>query len=82
MTRPEKKKALYAMQRQDEKRCEGIYLNWYWGGGGGGGRGGLECGVLRDGRKPLVFFEWKYMIHCVSLCKLKFVFSCVNVISR
>ena len=41
MTRPEKKKALYAMQRQDEKRCEGIYLNWYWGGGGGGWAGGI-----------------------------------------
>ena len=28
-----------------------------------------------------VFFEWKYMMYCVSLCKLKFVFPCVNVIS-
>ena len=24
-------------------------------------------------------FEWKYMMYCVSLCKLKFVFPCVNV---
>ena len=29
----------------------------------------------------LVCFEWKYMMFCVSLCKLKFVFPCANVIS-
>ena len=38
------------------------------------GGGEVGCG---GGRKPLVCFEWKY---CVSMCKLKFMFPCVNVI--
>ena len=25
--------------------------------------------------------EWKYMMYCLSLCKLKYVFPCANVIS-
>ena len=37
----------------------------------------LGEGVLWWREKPLVCFEWKY---CVSLCKLKFMFPCVNVI--
>ena len=44
------------------------------GGGGGGGRRDEGLGGVR---KPLVFvFERKYMIYCVSLCKLKFVSLC------
>ena len=46
-------------------------------GGGGGGderfRGEGEC--------LLCVFEWNYMMYSVSLCKLKFVFPCVNVMS-
>ena len=53
--------------------------------GGGVGREGME-GDMRglEGREKAfcVFFEWKYMMYCVSLCKLKFVFPCVNVISK
>ena len=48
-------------------------MGWYVGEGGDkrfGGEG--EC---------LWCVEWKYMMHCVSLCKLKFVFPCANVIS-
>ena len=41
---------------------------------GGGGRRDEGLGGVR---KPLVFvFERKYMIYCVSLCKLKFVSLC------
>ena len=34
-----------------------------------------------DGECLWCIFEWKYMMYCVFLCKLKFVFSCANVIS-
>ena len=42
-----------------------------WAGGGEGFRGEVES--------LWYVFEWKYMMYCVSLCKLKFVFPCVNV---
>ena len=46
-----------------------------WAGGGGGG-----SEVFRGEVESLwCVFEWKYMMYCVSLCKLKFVFPCVNV---
>ena len=47
-------------------------------GGGGGGRDERFGG---EGESLWCVFEWKYMMYCVSLCKLKFVFPCVNVIS-
>ena len=53
-----------------------------WEGGGGEGEGemiGLEFGG--KGESLWCVFEWKYMMYCVSLIKLKFVFPCVNVIS-
>ena len=46
--------------------------------GGGGGRDERFGG---EGETRWCVFEWKYMMYCVSLCKLKFVFPCVNVIS-
>ena len=46
------------------------------GGGGGGGRDERFGG---EGESLWCVFEWKYMMYCVSLIKLKFVFPCVNV---
>ena len=44
------------------------------------GMGGDE-GFGGEGESLWCDFEWKYMMYCVSLCKLKFVFSYINVIS-
>ena len=64
---PEKGTLCHATIRW-ETMCEDFPPTWAGGGGGGGG-----------GRKLWCIFERIYMMYCVSLCKLKFVFPCVNV---
>ena len=51
------------------------YMGWY---GGGGERDERFRG---EGESRWCVFEWKCMMYCVSLCKLIFMFPCVNVIS-
>ena len=46
-----------------------------------GGGGGRDERFGWEGESLCCVFEWKYMMYCVSLYKLKFVFLCVNVIS-
>ena len=53
------------------------YMGWYWGEVGGG----RDERFGGEGENLCCVFEWKYMMYCVSLCKLKFVLPCVNVIS-
>ena len=70
----EKGTLCHAMTRWE--RCEGISRLHGLVCKGGGGRGGA---VWRGGESLWCVFEWKYMMYCVSLCKLKFVFPCVHV---
>ena len=53
------------------ERCEGIFRLH-----------GLVWGERFEGEGESLWcvFEWKYMMYCVNLCKLKFVFPCVNII--
>ena len=53
-----------------EMVCGDFPPTWAWG-GGEGFRGEVES--------LWCVFEWIYKMYCVSLCKLKFVFPCVNV---